>query len=75
MLLAIISFFLTGNRNSKKCHKIYSDDSTEIKYRKITGNCIIKPHLGKLPGSGNLDEFQLQLDSFLFFKASENSGL
>jgi len=49
---------------AKQCHKIsYPDGPTKIKNTE-TGNCIIKPDLGKLPGSGNLDEFQLQLDRF-----------
>lgn len=43
----------------------HSDGLTKIKNREITGNCVRKPHLGNLSGSGNLDEFQLQLDRFL----------
>lgn len=43
----------------------YSDGLTKIKNREITGNCIWKPHLGNLSGSGNSFEFQLQVDSFL----------
>lgn len=46
-------------------HISYSDGLIKIKNREITGNCIWKPHLGNLSGSGNLDEFHLQVDSFL----------
>lgn len=65
MLFAIIFFFFQMEIEIEQCHKIsYLDGPTKIKNREITGSCIIKPHLGKLPGSGNLEEFQLQLDSF-----------
>lgn len=47
-----------------KWHK-NADGLTKIKNREITGNCIWKPHLGNLSGSGNLDEFQLQVNSCL----------
>lgn len=46
-------------------HISYSDSLTNIKNREMTGNCILKPHLGNMSGSGNLHEFQLQVDSFL----------
>lgn len=46
-------------------HISYSDGLSNIKNREMTENCIQKPHLGNLSGSGNFDEFQLQLDSFL----------
>lgn len=59
-------FFKLEIEIAKKCHKkSYSDDLTEIKNREITGNFITEPHLGRLPGSGNVEEFQLQLGNFL----------
>lgn len=46
-------------------HMSYSDGLTKIKNWEITGNYIRKPHQGNLPGSGNFNEFQLQLERFL----------
>lgn len=66
MHLATISLFeLEKEIATNTTRNPSSDNPTKLKNREITRNWIRKPHLGKLPGSGNFDEFQLLLDSFL----------
>lgn len=62
----IRNFFkkIENTNGTKPPHMSYSDGLTKIKNWEITGNCIWKPHLGNLSASGNLDEFQLHLESF-----------